>query len=345
MKILFTNYDANKRSFAFCRSTLQIPVNVNHNNPSGAETVVDAMIAIINSPGGNGEVILKNITTSTSPSEKFIQSLDERIEDLGFVQPRDYSLPSIGHTFNEQTLTVHPQRQKLLHCCFKEGRIWSAKWGKAYIMYTGSVRPIRKTDDVICILNRKQPSKIPPLPNATSYVEGAVIPLEEGLSVEFKQFAGQDVDKQIVKEVSKYASGFANTVGGRIIFGVDDKSRKICGVKLQKDSLTLSNEIEQKLKQLTWIQVKAGTLQKLKQEDIRRDIQFSFETFNFKVTEKNGQITDRCVFVLTVDRLPRGMVFTKPPTCPYYDGYDVRQALVGEWCALANNCLSVECRP
>ncbi|XP_007517007.2 protein SLFN14 [Erinaceus europaeus] len=67
----------------------------------------------------------------------------------------------------------------------------------------------------------------------------------ESMHVEFKRFATKKIVPQIKEMLPHYVSAFANTHGGYLIIGVDDKSKEVFGCKREKvNPVLLEKEIE-----------------------------------------------------------------------------------------------------
>ncbi|CAH6785764.1 Slfn11 [Phodopus roborovskii] len=58
---------------------------------------------------------------------------------------------------------------------------------------------------------------------------GQSLPFPESISIEFKQFSTKCVQDYIKSKIPEYISAFANTRGGYLFIGVDDKSKKVLG--------------------------------------------------------------------------------------------------------------------
>ncbi|EHH24702.1 Schlafen family member 11 [Macaca mulatta] len=62
------------------------------------------------------------------------------------------------------------------------------------------------------------------------YLEyGEILPFPESQSVEFKRFSTKHIQEYVKKIIPEYVSAFANTDGGYLFIGVDDKSKKVLG--------------------------------------------------------------------------------------------------------------------
>ncbi|XP_007935732.1 schlafen family member 11 [Orycteropus afer afer] len=58
---------------------------------------------------------------------------------------------------------------------------------------------------------------------------GEILPFPESQSIEFKQFSTKHIHTYVGNIIPVYISAFANTVGGYLFIGVDDKSKKVLG--------------------------------------------------------------------------------------------------------------------
>lgn len=80
---------------------------------------------------------------------------------------------------------------------------------------------------------------------------GQILPFPESIQVEFKQFATKSAQDYIKNIIPEYVSAFANTSGGYLFIGVEDKSRKVLGCpkdNVTRDSLErVANEAISKL--------------------------------------------------------------------------------------------------
>ncbi|XP_069339223.1 schlafen family member 11-like [Eulemur rufifrons] len=58
---------------------------------------------------------------------------------------------------------------------------------------------------------------------------GDILPFPESQSIEFKQFATKHIQEYVKTIIPQYVPAFANSGGGYLFIGVDDKSRKVLG--------------------------------------------------------------------------------------------------------------------
>ncbi|XP_042548706.1 protein SLFN14-like [Dipodomys spectabilis] len=73
----------------------------------------------------------------------------------------------------------------------------------------------------------------------------------ESTHVEFKRFTSKKIVPWIKERLPHYVSAFANTLGGYLIIGVDDKSKEVFGCKKEKvNPDLLKNEIENYIEKL-----------------------------------------------------------------------------------------------
>ena len=75
--------------------------------------------------------------------------------------------------------------------------------------------------------NLTEPTKIP-------FIRETPIPFEETLFYEFKEIKGRTPAKRIEKTVEEYVVAFLNRQGGRIFWGIRDKTRITIGVELDE---------------------------------------------------------------------------------------------------------------
>ncbi|PNI47345.1 SLFN11 isoform 2 [Pan troglodytes] len=84
------------------------------------------------------------------------------------------------------------------------------------------------------------------------YLEyGEILPFPESQLVEFKQFSTKHIQEYVKRTIPEYVPAFANTGGGYLFIGVDDKSRKVLGcAKENVDPDSLRRKIEQAIYKL-----------------------------------------------------------------------------------------------
>ncbi|XP_008072475.1 schlafen family member 13-like [Carlito syrichta] len=69
---------------------------------------------------------------------------------------------------------------------------------------------------------------------------GEILPFPESYSIEFKQFSTHHIQEYVKNMIPEYISAFANTQGGYLFIGVDDKHRQVLGCakeNVDRDSL------------------------------------------------------------------------------------------------------------
>lgn len=73
-----------------------------------------------------------------------------------------------------------------------------------------------------------------------------ILSFTESTTIEFKQFSTENIQDYMKSTIPKYVSAFANTCGGYLFIGVDDKSKRVLGCpkdNVDRDSLVrLANE-------------------------------------------------------------------------------------------------------
>ncbi|XP_011923137.1 PREDICTED: schlafen family member 13 [Cercocebus atys] len=80
---------------------------------------------------------------------------------------------------------------------------------------------------------------------------GEILSFPESLSIEFKQFSTDHIQQYVEDIILEYISAFANTEGGYLFIGVDDKSRKVLGcAKSNVDPNSLKNVIARAISKL-----------------------------------------------------------------------------------------------
>lgn len=79
---------------------------------------------------------------------------------------------------------------------------------------------------------------------SSSLEYGEILPFSESQFVEFKQFSTDCIKKYVKDTIPKYVSAFANSEGGYLFIGVQDKTNKVIGCAKEKvDSDSLKNVI------------------------------------------------------------------------------------------------------
>ncbi|XP_029112190.1 schlafen family member 9-like [Scleropages formosus] len=72
---------------------------------------------------------------------------------------------------------------------------------------------------------------------------GEVLSFGESVNVELKQFGSENMIKRLEEIVPKYVSAFANTDGGYMFIGVDDKTKKVVGCGRNLDCSLIETKI------------------------------------------------------------------------------------------------------
>lgn len=80
---------------------------------------------------------------------------------------------------------------------------------------------------------------------------GEILPFPESQHVEFKQFSTKHIHEYVRNTIPKYISAFANTEGGYLFIGVDDKRKKVLGcAKENVDIAVLKKKTEDAIQKL-----------------------------------------------------------------------------------------------
>uniref|UniRef100_A0A8C9H9Z2 Schlafen family member 13 n=1 Tax=Piliocolobus tephrosceles TaxID=591936 RepID=A0A8C9H9Z2_9PRIM len=80
---------------------------------------------------------------------------------------------------------------------------------------------------------------------------GEILSFPESPSIEFKQFSTEYIQQYVENIIPEYISAFANTEGGYLFIGVEDKSRKVLGCAKNKvDPNSLKNVIARAISKL-----------------------------------------------------------------------------------------------
>ena len=329
--------------FSFVYRLPDIEVKFDKSGAEMVERVVHAVIAIYNASRG-GTVTLKP-TQSSSPDEKFMQSFEQRLSDLGLMQPIDFSLQTSDFSHDERVI-IHPTTRKILYFLSEntikgqaEGKtgLENGNWGVAYTKCTRTVRRINNTESLSRIFQNNEVYRVPVYPSEEEHiVEKSKLLFEERNAVEFYEFTGGDLE-----EILKCVSALANTTGGLIALGVKEDG-DIKGIQFGKipNATALIQEIQKCIYQHSiWIKSnKEGELKKLRKQDIGDRLEF--KEYGILPDSKSKTPVKSAVFI-KVHRLRRGVVFTKTPRCPYYDEDSCKvmytdEASINIWCKMAS---------
>ena len=86
------------------------------------------------------------------------------------------------------------------------------------------------------------------------FERGEVMPFPESQFIEFKQFATKHIEQYTKDTILEYIPAFANTEGGYLVIGVDDRSRKVLGcAKENVDRDSLKKKIEEAIQKLSCV--------------------------------------------------------------------------------------------
>uniref|UniRef100_A0A8D2CS76 Schlafen family member 13 n=1 Tax=Sciurus vulgaris TaxID=55149 RepID=A0A8D2CS76_SCIVU len=85
---------------------------------------------------------------------------------------------------------------------------------------------------------------------------GEILPFPESQSVEFKQFSTKHIQEYVKGLIPEYISAFANSGGGYLFIGVEDKSRKVLGcAKDNVDCASLTRAVAKAVSKLPIVHV------------------------------------------------------------------------------------------
>ena len=303
---------------------------------------------------------LKNVTKAGSDKEVFQKSLENKLKCAGLTR-YDYEIPDDISLRSQSRIKVYNQGKKVL--VFSGEEKMSRKFGKAFIKQGLEAFELGTTNVLLeCVKKHEAEGLQDDSPSKSCFIEDERLPVTEGSGHEFKNFSGQDVETQIVNEMPKYVSAFANCKGGIVYFGVDD-NRRVHGFKPNQDFEEFQARVLGKLKsKMCFIQRKED---RYRQIDIVKGEHFeclSMEVVQSVKDERTADAekstkgakqgkksvheqfkkTDKSVYLLKVPPLCGGIVFTRAPTCPLYDPTEKRSkdASIEQWCELLDQVVA-----
>lgn len=152
------------------------------------------------------------------------------------------------------------------------------------------------------------------------FEHGEVMPFPESQFIEFKQFATKHIEKYTKDTILEYIPAFANTEGGYLVIGVDDKSRKVLGcAKENVDRDSLKKKIEEAIQKLSCVHF------------CQSQCQIDFTVKILDVLAKGELYGYACV--IGVKRFC-GAVFSGVPSSWMVKGNDVCSLTTEEWLSM-----------
>nr|XP_011745646.1 schlafen family member 11 [Macaca nemestrina]XP_011745648.1 schlafen family member 11 [Macaca nemestrina]XP_011745649.1 schlafen family member 11 [Macaca nemestrina]XP_024649675.1 schlafen family member 11 [Macaca nemestrina] len=138
------------------------------------------------------------------------------LSEDGSVKPRLCSLRSSLRRRSQTSILLMNSREAF---CFlkKKKNAKILEEGPFHKVHKGIHQELRNSDPADPIFQK-------------DYLEyGEILPFPESQSVEFKRFSTKHIQEYVKKIIPEYVPAFANTDGGYLFIGVDDKSKKVLG--------------------------------------------------------------------------------------------------------------------
>ena len=318
-----------RSQYGHCNQLPDIEVNYlkkekNKDIPKSRETI-RAMTACLNSRYG-GMFKLKNAGDG-NPEEDFDKELDLHFGSKKLNQFHHYNIVGSRHD---------PQRLVFIKAVDQKKLLSSANT-HAYTREDTQSVPIHSTEELVQKLKQRrrqgqQDIILPTLPK--SCTSGQFLDAdtkEEREKIEFKSVKEKNIFKSkddVEEELTKYVSSFANTIGGRLFFGVHDNGT-VVGMNI-KSRQEFHRKVGTRISKMCWFKAGVGHITPKENEHWKLDF-IDVEGDDSKV-----------VAVLTIPPLESGLVFTKEPECPVLDttkaeGY--KMLSFGEWCTYLTEIL------
>lgn len=167
---------------------------------------------------------------------------------------------------------------------------------------------VRDVDPTYCVFQKDH------------FEHGEVMPFPESQFIEFKQFATKHIEQYTKDTILEYIPAFANTEGGYLVIGVDDKSRKVLGcAKENVDRDSLKKKIEEAIQKLSCVHF------------CQSQCQIDFTVKILDVLAKGELYGYACV--IGVKRFC-GAVFSGVPSSWMVKGNDVCSLTTEEWLSM-----------
>ncbi|XP_055111821.1 schlafen family member 11 isoform X2 [Symphalangus syndactylus] len=157
----------------------------------------------------------------------------------GSVEPRLCSISSSLHRRSETSVRSMDSREAFIFLKTKKRNAKILEEGPFHKIHKGIHQELPNSDPADPIFQK-------------DYLEyGEILPFPESQLVEFKQFSTKHIQEYVKNTISEYVPAFANTKGGYLFIGVDDKSRKVLGcAKENVDPDSLRRKIEKAIYKL-----------------------------------------------------------------------------------------------
>ncbi|XP_034784707.2 schlafen family member 13-like isoform X1 [Acipenser ruthenus] len=149
---------------------------------------------------------------------------------------------------------------------------------------------------------------------------GETLGFGEDMHVEFKSFEKEtSVKKRLSDTLPKYISAFANTDGGFLLIGVNDKTKKVVGCGKDENPSDIENEVDKAFRKV--IPVHCAHCEK--QENCK---------YSLKIINVLGESDVHCGFILALEiNKFCCVVFSENPDSWKMDGKNIKSLEAGEW--------------
>ena len=296
----------------------------NKDIPKSRETI-RAMTACLNSRYG-GMFKLKKVGEHNS-EEDFDKELDLHFGSKKLNQFNHYNIVGSRHDPERLVFIKAVDQKKLL----------SSAHTHAYTREDTQSVPIHSTKELMKKLKRRrrrgqQDTILPILPRSCRSCQFLDADTKvEGEKIEFKSVKEKNIFKSkddVEEELTKYVSSFANTIGGRLFFGIQDDGN-VVGMNI-KSKGEFHRKVDTRISKMCWFKAGVGLVHPKENEHWKLDF-----------IDVEGD-DNKVVAVLTIPPLEVGLVFTKEPECPVLDttkaeGY--RMLSFEEWCTYLTGLL------
>ena len=208
--------------------------------------------------GCGGIIKLNNVNCRTAQGkdlDDYWSGIDKILKRM--VEPQDYGkLFDLRGTVDDEVLHLFVKSAK--NICFVKGNLFLASDHEVAEASAEQVRQVI-AEEHQTKTSRKSKNRIshnlkdlPSIPN--KLIHNKPIGLRESKHIQFKECsrAGPGIISRLYEKIHTVISAFANTEGGRLVIGVEDKATLVKGVNCNGSEKEIEAKVDRMIKKMIW---------------------------------------------------------------------------------------------